>query len=137
YIRLRWNKVPATAEEITQDFFLRALDKNTFFGYDARKARFRTFLRVCVDRFVVDVERYHRAAKRGGGAPIAERDFKLAEEEIGEEEMAIVDPEAIFEAAWVQSLLDASLESFRAASERKGKREHFRVFELYHLRDEG
>jgi len=47
-----------------------------------------------------------------------------------------VDPEAIFEATWVQSLLDGALETFRSKSERKGKGEHVRVFEYFHLRDE-
>jgi len=137
YIRLRWNKEPAAAEEITQEFFLRAVDKNTFVGYDPRQARFRTFLRVCVDRFVVDVERHQHAKKRGGGVLIAQRDFKTAEEELEVDDADTVDPEALFEAAWVRSLLDASVESFRAASKRKGKTEHFQVFELFHLRDEG
>ena len=42
------------AEDLTQGFFTRAMEKEFFGGYDPAKARFRTFLRTCLDRFVAN-----------------------------------------------------------------------------------
>src|SRR5258706_2606163 len=52
YIRLRWRKSEDEARELTQSFFARCLEKDTFASYDRARARFRTFVRVCVDNFV-------------------------------------------------------------------------------------
>jgi DNA-directed RNA polymerase specialized sigma24 family protein len=52
YVRLRWRKPPDEAEEVTQEFFLRCLDQDTFAVYRPEQGRFRTFLRSCLDRFV-------------------------------------------------------------------------------------
>ncbi|HWL86696.1 MAG TPA: sigma-70 family RNA polymerase sigma factor [Polyangiaceae bacterium] len=136
YIRLRWSKPAATAEEITQEFFLRALDKNTFLGYDARQARFRTFVRVCIDRFVVDQERHTQAKKRGGGTFFLQLDFKSAEDELGSEVLGVVDPEALFETEWVKSLLESAVGTLHAVCIREKKEQHFRAFELFHLSED-
>ncbi|WP_394842475.1 sigma-70 family RNA polymerase sigma factor [Pendulispora brunnea] len=136
YVRLRWRKDPAEAEEITQEFFLRTIDKETFRGYEPRRARFRTFVRVCVDRLVVDLGRHGQAKKRGGGVKLLQLDFKLAEDELGEEASTLPDPEQVFEVEWVRNLLEVAVESLRAACQRQGKEVHFRVFELFHLKDE-
>jgi len=135
YVRLRWRKEPLEAEEITQEFFLRAVDKNALGGYDARQARFRTFVRVRVDGLVIDWQRHHRAKKRGGGASIHPLDFTNAEEELSDEASGIVDPEELFRAEWVKSLLQAALQSLRAKCKCEAKGEHFRAFELFHLRE--
>jgi len=135
YVRLRWRKLPAEAEEITQEFFARALERTTFQTYDPHQARFRTFVRMCVDRLVVDMDRRHHAQKRGGEVSLLRLDFGLAEEEI-EREAPVADPEAVFDAEWVKALVDAAVESLRAVCEREGRNVHFRAFELFHLRDD-
>lgn len=50
YLRLRWRASPEEAEDLTQEFFDRALERGFFVCYDPARARFRTFVRVCVDR---------------------------------------------------------------------------------------
>jgi RNA polymerase sigma factor (sigma-70 family) len=134
YVRLHWRKSPADAEEIIQAFFLRALDKRTFASFDATQARFRTFVRVCVDRFVVDANRHGTALKRGG--TMVPFDFEKAESEINDVDFPAVQPEELFEAEWVKSLFEAAVESLRAALIGKGKEVHFRTFELFHLTDQ-
>ena len=52
YIRLKWGKDNEDAKDLTQAFFTRALEKEFFQRYDPAKARFRTYLRICVDGFL-------------------------------------------------------------------------------------
>jgi DNA-directed RNA polymerase specialized sigma24 family protein len=52
YIRLRWRLSPEDAEDATQAFFADAFEKGWLDRYDPDRARFRTFIRVCVDRLL-------------------------------------------------------------------------------------
>lgn len=134
YVRLRWKKTPPEAEELTQSFFLHAIDRRTFNAYEPAQARFRTFLRVCVDRFVVDAARHDAARKRGGGARLF--DFQTAENELASESRTASDPEKLFEVEWVRSIFESAVESLRVSCKDKGKEVHFRVFELLQLSDQ-
>src|SRR5882672_2039664 len=51
-IRVKWRKSNEEAKDLTQGFFATAFEKKFFTTYDPHKARFRTFLRTCLDRFV-------------------------------------------------------------------------------------
>ena len=44
YVRLKWHATPDDAADLTQGFFLRALEKDFFAGFDPARARFRTYL---------------------------------------------------------------------------------------------
>src|SRR5258708_3178483 len=48
-LRVRWRLDREDAEDLTQEFFASALVKKTFERYDPGKARFRTYLRTCLD----------------------------------------------------------------------------------------
>ncbi|WP_394830357.1 sigma-70 family RNA polymerase sigma factor [Pendulispora rubella] len=138
YIRLRWRTTAIDAEEFTQEFFLRAMEKNVFAGFDPQRARFRTFVRVCADRFVASYQRHRHAKKRGGGMAFVSFDFGAAEIELGaeREDALTIDAEALFEAEWVKSLLQSAVAWLREDCVRKGKGVHFRAFELFHLTEE-
>jgi RNA polymerase sigma-70 factor (ECF subfamily) len=136
YARMRWRLPPEEAEDVTQDFFARALDKDLFAGYDLERGRFRTFLRTCLERFVVDRRRMAVAKKRGGGKPSLSLDFGDAEHELAGASPPAADAlDGYFEAEWVRHLLSLAVEALRAECEAKGKQQHFRVFERYHLAD--
>ncbi|WP_394845000.1 sigma-70 family RNA polymerase sigma factor [Pendulispora brunnea] len=135
YVRMRWQKPPHEAEEMTQDFFLRVLAKHTFQGYETSRSRFRTFVRVCLDRFVVDAARHDQAKKRGEGvAPLA-LDFASAEAEVGDG--GVADPERFFEAEWVRHLFEVSLGQLRTALVAAGREGHFVAFDRYHVAETG
>jgi hypothetical protein len=57
YLRLHWSLAPEAAEDAVQAFFTVAFEKNYLERYDRSKAKFRTFLRVCLDRFVQNPEK--------------------------------------------------------------------------------
>ena len=81
YVRRRGYSA-ADAEDLTQGFFAEAIDKNFFGRYDASRARFRTFLRTCLDGFVANENKAANRVKRGGNATILSLDFDGAEEQL-------------------------------------------------------
>src|SRR6476659_760820 len=52
HVRIRWPRSREDAEDILQGFVERAMRKDFFARYDPDKARFRTFFRTCLDRWV-------------------------------------------------------------------------------------
>ena len=67
YLRLKWRLDPEQAADLTQDFFAGTLEKDVLGRYDAERARFRTYLRLCLDGFVSNARKAEGRLKRGGG----------------------------------------------------------------------
>ena len=78
YLRLKWNCSNEDAQDFTQGFFARALEKDFFAGYDVGKGSFRTFLRTCLDGFVSNERKAARRQKRGGDVTLIPFDFDSA-----------------------------------------------------------
>jgi len=134
YIRAKWNKSPHDAEDLTQEFFARVIDKNFLAGYDPAKARLRTFLRSCVDALVQNQHRSAVAQKRGGSAPTLSLDFELAEGEL--KRTGLPAPESIedfFEKEWVRSVFEMAVDRLSSECKTSGRILHFRLFERYDL----
>src|SRR5256885_15774088 len=66
YLRLKWHATPEDAADLTQAFFLRAFEKDFFASFDPSRARFRTYLRLCLDGFVSNARKADARLKRGG-----------------------------------------------------------------------
>ena len=64
---------PHEAEDLTQEFFSLLIEKNYLEAADRRRGRFRSFLLVAVNRFLVNAYHRDRALKRGGGQIIVMR----------------------------------------------------------------
>jgi len=79
YVRLKWHTSPDDAADLTQGFFLRAFEKDFFAGFDPSRARFRTYLRTCLDRFVSNARKAYTRLKRGGAVTLVPIDFDEAE----------------------------------------------------------
>ena len=134
YARLKWRLAREDAEDLTQAFFARALEKGFFDRYDSGKARFRTFLRTCLDGFAANEWKAARRLKRGGGAPLLSLDFEDAEGELRPRELAgEADVEAYFQREWVRSLFGLAVAALRARCAASGKHTHFALFERYDL----
>jgi RNA polymerase sigma factor (sigma-70 family) len=137
YIRLRWDKDNEQAKDLTQDFFLRVLEKDFLVRFDPQRARLRTFLRVCVDHLIVNEDKAARRLKRGGEMQFLSLDFESAEGELRHIETPAPDSmEVFFEREWVRSVFSLSLERLREECEQRGKQMHFRLLEFYDI-DEG
>jgi RNA polymerase sigma factor (sigma-70 family) len=139
YVRWQWKRPAEEAQDLTQGFFAELLERDLLDKFDAHKSRLRTYLRVCVDSFVINEDKAGRRQKRGGSIPHVALDFVAAEEELG---ATAIDPEKIaslesleefFEKEWVRSLFALAVEDLRKLCELRERARTFRLFESYDL----
>jgi RNA polymerase sigma factor (sigma-70 family) len=139
YIRMRWNRPADDAQDLTQGFFAEILERDLLAKYDPAKSRLRTYLRVCVDSFVVNQQKAAHRQKRGGGVAHLPIDFQTAE---GELSGATIDPASIpspesleefFEKEWIRSLFALAVEDLRKLCVERERDRTFRLFEEYDL----
>jgi RNA polymerase sigma factor (sigma-70 family) len=134
YIRCKWEVPNEDAKDLTQAFFARAVEKSFLSGFEPAKARFRTFIRVCVDGFVANEQRAAGRLKRGGVARVLALDFDTAEGELRRHApAAAVDPDEYFRQEWVRGLFALAVEDLRLQCAASGKTAHFALFERYDL----
>jgi|SRR5215813_8848440 len=137
YVRIKWNKPSEDARDLTQGFFAEAMEKDFFGRYDPTKAKFRTFLRTCLDGFVANENKAAGRLKRGGDATILSLDFDGAEEQL-----RVANPPVdgaindYFEKEFARSVFSIALDSFRRQMLDNGKETHLRLFERYILNDD-
>jgi RNA polymerase sigma factor (sigma-70 family) len=133
-LRTRWRLDREGAEDLTQEFFAAALEKGTFDRYDPARARFRTYLRTCLDGFAANERKAARRLKRGGGEALLPLDFAGAETELASHGFGEgLDAEAYFHREWVRSLFDLAVDDLRRSCAESGREIHFRLFERYDL----
>jgi RNA polymerase sigma factor (sigma-70 family) len=134
YLRLKWNASGEDAEDLTQGFFARALEKGFFDRFDPSRSRFRTYLRTCLDGFVANERKAARRLKRGGTAEHVSLDFAGAEAELGRQgPPKSGDMEEYFHREWVRSLFGLAVEALRRRCAEAGKTVPFVLFERYDL----
>ncbi|MFN0168032.1 MAG: RNA polymerase sigma factor [Bryobacteraceae bacterium] len=134
YLRLKWRLANEDAKDLTQGFFTRAVDREFFASYDPSRGGFRTYLRVCLDRFCSSEHERSRRGKRGGGATLLPLEFETAEGELRELEVdSGFNVEQFFHSEWVRSVFDIALSRFQARCASKGKEVHCRLFLRYDL----
>ena len=137
YVRLKWRASPEDAADLTQAFFLRAFEKEFFAGFDPARARFRTFLRTCLDGFVSNTRKAEGRLKRGGAVVLVPLDFDEAERELRHQATnAIEDFDAYFHREWLRGLFASAAARLRDACAERGRPERFAVFEQYDLAGE-
>ncbi|MFI5103904.1 MAG: RNA polymerase sigma factor, partial [Terriglobales bacterium] len=134
YVRLRWRLEREDAEDFTQDFFSRLLEKDFLASYDPAKGKLRTFLRTCIDRLFMNQTRDARRQKRGSAAVHVQLDFEEAEHELAASAHTGL-PEDYFEKEWVRTLFAMAVERLRAQCQAEGKTTQFALFERYDLGD--
>jgi len=131
-LRVRWNKSREDAEELTQEFFARMIEKDFLAGYDPAKGRLRTYLRTCVDAVAMNDARDAGRLKRGGDTQLVSLDFEMAEGELKRGGPAAPGrSDDLFEQEWVRSLLALALDRLRTECEARGKTTPYRLFERY------
>ena len=139
FVRLRWNASPDDAADLTQAFFVRALEAGFFEGFDPAKGRFRTWLRVCLQRFLANEHKAAHRRKRGGAARHVSLDFAAAEGDVARASPGAdaLDEETFFHRESVRSLFALAVEDLRTELEAAGRGTHFELFARYDLEDPG
>jgi RNA polymerase sigma factor (sigma-70 family) len=131
YLRLTWRLSDEDAQDVTQAFFSDAYQKAWLERYEAGKARFRTFVRLCADRFVQNWKQSAGRMKRGGDAELVSLDFESAERELAPQTSTPPDAEDFFRREFIRALFDAAIARVRAEYEATGRTVHLQIFDRY------
>jgi RNA polymerase sigma factor (sigma-70 family) len=124
YVRRRGHS-PEDAQDLTQEFFARLLERNWVATADRQKGRFRSFLLSAMNHFLSDEWDKARAQKRGGGRTPVPLKFDTAETRYGHEPADSVTPEQSYERRWALTLLDEVLKRLQSEYAAEGKAELF------------
>jgi len=134
HVRMSHHQDPADAEDLTQGFFVDALRRDLFARYDPERARFRTFVRRCVDSYVVNALQSEGRLKRGGNVSFVPIDVADVETRLTTERDD--DPDAVFHREWVRSVLVTAITALRERYEAADRRVHLALFERYDMSDD-
>ena len=120
-------RLPQTqdAQDLTQEFFARLLDKDYLRQADRQRGRFRAFLLTAFKHFLANQQERARALKRGAGQTILTLDFDRGERRYYQEPSHAATPESLYERSWALTLLEQGLTRLRQELAGAGKERLF------------
>ncbi len=124
YVRRRGH-AKADAEDLTQAFFARLLEKDFLRSAAREKGRFRTFMLVAFQRFCANEWDRARAQKRGGGQVVLSLNIDTAERRYHAEPADELSADRIFERRWALTLIEQAMARLRREYEAAGKGRDF------------
>jgi RNA polymerase sigma-70 factor (ECF subfamily) len=107
------------------------VEKDLLAGVAPGKGRFRSFLLVCLKRFICNWRENAAALKRGGGKPVVSIDLEDAERRYRCEPSHELTAERIFERRWALTVLQRALAVVSGEFERKGRSELLNELKVY------
>jgi len=128
YVRRRTGDV-TQAQDATQEFFAKLLEKGIVALASPARGRFRSFLLTAMRNFLADEGKKARAAKRGGTLTVLSLDFESGESKFRLEPADTQTPERIFEREWTLELLAQVMQRLRSEYTESGKVEQFEILE--------
>lgn len=129
---------PHDAQDLTQSFFERLLEKDYLQAADRDKGRFRTFLSVALRRFLANEWDRKCRLKRGGGQVILSLDTANAERRYqAEPPVDQLSADHIFERRWAMTLLDLALSNLKNEYAGAGKTLEFEQLKEYLTAERG
>lgn len=123
YVRRRGYS-PPDAEDLTQGFFARLLERNSLAGIRREKGKFRSYLLTALNHFVADEWKRAKAQKRGG-LRLVSFNAASAETRYRHEPIEPSTPENIFERNWALALLNEVFQRLQREHATAGKVELF------------
>jgi len=130
YVRRQGFDVP-TAQDLTQDFFAKLLEKNYVGIADRKRGKFRWFLLTAFKCFLANEWDRARAQKRGGGAKTLSFDEMTAEERYRHEPADALTADQIYDRRWALDLLDRARQRLRDEFVCAGKTERLAHLEPF------
>ena len=119
YVR-RQGSSQADAEDLTQAYFARFLEKQVVREVRPGNGRFRAFLLVSVRNFLHNQRDRERSLKRGGGRRLLSLDAEMAEQRLRSLPADRETPETLFEKSWALTVFERVQEQLMKEAARRG-----------------
>ncbi len=132
----RQGRGPHEAEDLTQEFFARLLEKNYVAAAEPEKGKFRTFLLTALKRFLANEWDREHAQKRGGFQTVVEIDQAMAESRFSAELSHGLQPDVLFERQWALALLERVMAQLREEYVETGRTKLFEHLQNCVAKDE-
>jgi len=110
------------AQDLTQEFFARLLEKGWLNAVDREKGKFRSFMLAAMRHFLANEWDKAQRQKRGGGQLLLSLDAQTAEARYIMEPADPITADRIFERRWALTLLDQALARLRREFSAMGKK---------------
>lgn len=130
HVRIQWRRQNEEAKDLVQGFFTALIEQQILAGFDPSKARFRTYLKGCLDHFVMKQDERANRLKRGGGAAML-CDFEAAERELAGSPSV----EDVFLREWQRQMFALGIEELRKFCLTGAKTVQYAIFAQYDLAD--
>jgi RNA polymerase sigma factor (sigma-70 family) len=121
YVRRRGHD-PHAAQDLTQGFFERLLERNDLARITREGGRFRSFLLTALNHYLVNEHERATAQKRGGGRAILSLDEESAEDRYQSHEPSHSEtPDRLFERQWALALMEEAMKRLGAEHSGAGR----------------
>jgi len=124
YVR-RQTSTREDAEDLTQAFFARFLQRNYLEKLTSQKGRFRAFLLAALKHFLANEWDRANRQKRGGGIAPLSLDWQDADARYQIDPADNLTPDKLFDRAWAITLLERVLARLREENEQSDKKKLF------------
>jgi RNA polymerase sigma-70 factor (ECF subfamily) len=118
------------AEDLTQGFFTKLLEKDFLKPVDREKGSFRSYLLACLRHFLSNERDRGRAQKRGAGRVIS-LDYHGAETRYRREASDNCTPERIYERQWALTVLQEVLDRLETEWRESGRSRYFEKLKVF------
>jgi RNA polymerase sigma factor (sigma-70 family) len=119
------------AQDLTQGFFTRLLEKGWLHDVRPERGRFRSFLLASLSHYASNERDRARALKRGGPKPPLSLEIETAEGLYQLEPRDDVTPERVFDRRWALTLLDRVLARLKGEFHERGKGPLFDTLKVF------
>jgi RNA polymerase sigma factor (sigma-70 family) len=136
FVRRRGHS-PHDAEDLTQGFFARLLEKNYVADADRARGKFRSFLLAALKHYLANEWDKQHASKRGGFSHVLDIDQAKAEARLEWELRDETQPDVIFERQWASLLLERVMQELEREYIESGRAKLFETLRGCIAKDEG
>ncbi len=112
---------PEEAQDLTQAFFARLLERKDLETVSQERGRLRSYLLASLRNFLSKARHHEMTIKRGEGRPLVSLEDLLARERADQEPSHKLSADRIYERRWALTLLEQVLARLRAEYEAAGK----------------
>ncbi|MEI6175645.1 MAG: sigma-70 family RNA polymerase sigma factor [Verrucomicrobiota bacterium] len=119
------------AEDVTQAFFAKLLERRDFAGLKEENGRFRAFLLAAMKNFLSNERDRNSRLKRGGNITHLSLDWQSADTQFQIADGGQIPPDAAYDRAWAMALLARVIAQLHEESSTDGNGERFEQLKSY------